>query len=88
MPEIGEYLRAANQILYRKEGVENDGKYKSHTGSVLYCSIMKELGLQRTYVSWEGTIGGKPGVIVTADHSMMYFFKANKIHKLKLELNG
>jgi len=84
LPEIYMYIDAANKILYRNPGDDKLGKYKSHTGSVLYCSIRKDWGVKRTYVQWEGEVDGEKGVLVRPDHAMMYMFKANKIHQLKI----
>jgi len=84
LPEIDKYVKAADEILYRKPGDDKLGKYKSHTGSVLYCSVTKDWGVKRTYVGWEGEVDGEKGVMVRPDHAMMYMFKANKIHQLKI----
>jgi hypothetical protein len=87
LPCIDEYVEKARKILYRAPGDDKEGKFKSHTGSVLFCSVTGDYGVKRTYVQWEGEVDGEKGVMVEPHHAMMYMFKANKIHPLKLEYN-
>jgi len=84
--DLTEYFEAAEEIL--RINKEDKEKFMSHTGVVFYHALIGNYGRQRTFVQWEGTFEGEKGVEVIPGHSIMYMFKGNKIHKLKLEMNG
>jgi len=83
--DLTKYFEVADQIL--RINKEDKEKYMSHTGVVFYHALKGSYGRQRTFVQWEGTFNGEKGVEVIPGHTMMYMFKGNEIHKLKLELN-
>jgi hypothetical protein len=85
---LEKYFDLAENILVLSEiDLKNKNKTKSHTAVVTYHALMSNFGIKRTYVDWEPKTDGKPGVLVKPEHQWMYFFKADRLHKLKEELN-
>jgi len=79
---------AENTLVLTEDDFDNPDKMKSHTAVVTYHALKGNFGLKRTYVDWEPVTDGRKGVIVKPEHCWMYFFDAQQIHKLKLELNS
>lgn len=83
---INKYKEIAEKILYLDESDPN--RVKSHTATVLYHSINEDFGVKRTYVGWEKSVNGQPGVEVLKHHAFAYEFDAKKIHAYKLKINN
>eukprot|EP01092_Planopodium_desertum_P000316 TRINITY_DN10448_c0_g1_i2.p1 TRINITY_DN10448_c0_g1~~TRINITY_DN10448_c0_g1_i2.p1 ORF type:complete len:145 (+),score=1.07 TRINITY_DN10448_c0_g1_i2:23-457(+) len=86
---LPQFFKLAEKILVLKPEDEKDpAKTLSHTATVTYHAMKNNLGLQRTFVSWEPTQpDGTKGVEVTESHQWMYFFNPTSVELLKEELN-